>query len=243
MADNVAITAGSGTNIATDQLAGLEHVQFVKLMDGTLDGSGKIAGDATNGLDVDVTRLPALVAGSANIGDVDLLSIAAGVTVEAVGDVAHDAAAAGNPVLVGGRANNAEPAAVADADAVYMWMTQKGAVVTAPRFPANLVTATHGPAVGTLTTTSNVAVVAAPGVGQSIYVSGILVTNGSATLTRVDYKDGTTTRGSGVAAASGGGFFQTFEPAWKLAANAALNFALSVAVTDVRVVVMFYVAP
>jgi hypothetical protein len=34
-----------------------------------------IGGDATNGLDVDVTRLPALVAGTANIGDVDIASL------------------------------------------------------------------------------------------------------------------------------------------------------------------------
>jgi hypothetical protein len=34
-----------------------------------------VAGDATNGLDVDVTRLPALVAGTANIGDVDVLTV------------------------------------------------------------------------------------------------------------------------------------------------------------------------
>jgi hypothetical protein len=77
MADNVAITAGSGTNIATDDIAGV-HYQRVKLVDGTLDGTGAIGGDATNGLDVDVTRLPALVAGTANIGDVDVLTIAAG---------------------------------------------------------------------------------------------------------------------------------------------------------------------
>lgn len=37
-----------------------------------------IGGDATNGLDVDVTRMAALVAGNANIGDVDIASIAAG---------------------------------------------------------------------------------------------------------------------------------------------------------------------
>lgn len=36
-----------------------------------------IGGDASNGLDVDVTRLPALVAGSANIGDVDVLTVPA----------------------------------------------------------------------------------------------------------------------------------------------------------------------
>jgi hypothetical protein len=58
MADNVPITAGSGTNVATDDISGV-HYQRVKLVDGTLDGTGAIGGDATNGLDVDPTRLPA----------------------------------------------------------------------------------------------------------------------------------------------------------------------------------------
>lgn len=79
MADNVPITAGAGTNIATDDIAGV-HFQRVKLVDGTLDSTGAIGGDAANGLDVDVTRLPALVAGGANIGDVDIASITAGET-------------------------------------------------------------------------------------------------------------------------------------------------------------------
>ena len=56
MVDDVEITAGSGTIIKTDQV-GTDHVQYVKLMDGTLDGSDVIPGDAANGLDVDVTRL------------------------------------------------------------------------------------------------------------------------------------------------------------------------------------------
>jgi len=38
--------------------ATLAHVQFVKLVDGTLNGTGAIGGDAANGLDVDVTRIP-----------------------------------------------------------------------------------------------------------------------------------------------------------------------------------------
>lgn len=76
MADNVPITAGTGTNIATDDVSGV-HYQYVKLVDGTADSSAKIGGDATNGLDVDVTRLPALVAGTANIGDVDVLTVPA----------------------------------------------------------------------------------------------------------------------------------------------------------------------
>ncbi len=44
MADNVAITAGSGTSIKTDQI-GSDHYQIVKLADGTTDASGVIAAD------------------------------------------------------------------------------------------------------------------------------------------------------------------------------------------------------
>jgi len=56
MVDNVEITHGTGTFVKTDQI-GLEHIQYVKLMDGTPDATGTISGDVTNGLDVDVTRL------------------------------------------------------------------------------------------------------------------------------------------------------------------------------------------
>jgi len=45
MADNVAVTAGAGTTIAADEVVdgtlGTVKVQFVKLMDGTLDGTAK----------------------------------------------------------------------------------------------------------------------------------------------------------------------------------------------------------
>lgn len=77
MADNIPITAGTGTTVATDDVSTV-HYQYVKLADGTADSSAVIPGDATNGLDVDVTRLPALAAGTNNIGDVDIFSIAAG---------------------------------------------------------------------------------------------------------------------------------------------------------------------
>ena len=56
MADNTTITAGTGTTIATDDVGGA-HYQRVKLTDGAADSSAAIGGDATNGLDVDVTRL------------------------------------------------------------------------------------------------------------------------------------------------------------------------------------------
>lgn len=76
MADNVNYSPAGSTSIATDDVSGV-HYQYVKLADGAADSSAKIGGDATNGLDVDVTRLPALVAGTANIGDVDVLTVPA----------------------------------------------------------------------------------------------------------------------------------------------------------------------
>ena len=72
MADNVTIPA-SGTGdatpkVATDQLATGEHVQIVKLADGTADSAARIAGDAANGLDVDVTRVQGVVHVDDNAG-------------------------------------------------------------------------------------------------------------------------------------------------------------------------------
>lgn len=50
-------------------------------------------------------------------------------TLEVVGDVAHDAAAAGNPVLVGAYASATAPTAVsANGDAVRLWATTSGAL-------------------------------------------------------------------------------------------------------------------
>lgn len=51
MADNVPITAGSGTTIATDEVAAnggtVAHVQYVKLVDGTSNGTSGIPGTAS----------------------------------------------------------------------------------------------------------------------------------------------------------------------------------------------------
>lgn len=87
--------------------------------------------------DVDVLSLPAIPAGNNNIGDVDIVTmpnvtLAAGTnTNEVVGDAAHDAAAAGNPILVGGYASAAAPADVSgDADAVRAWHLRNGAAAT-----------------------------------------------------------------------------------------------------------------
>jgi hypothetical protein len=70
VADGVAITAGSGTTIATDDAGAAGHVQIVKLAISADGSAALIPGDAANGVDVDVTRLPALPTGANVIGGV-----------------------------------------------------------------------------------------------------------------------------------------------------------------------------
>lgn len=117
------------------------------------DGDMGIVGiTAARRLKTSATIDAALPAGTNNIGDVDILSIAAGdnnignvdivtmpnVTLaagtntnEVVGDAAHDATAAGNPVLVGGYASAAAPTNVsADGDVVNAWRLRNGAAAT-----------------------------------------------------------------------------------------------------------------
>jgi hypothetical protein len=71
MANNVPVTAGAGTTIATDDVAGV-HYQVVKLSAGNEDVADRIGGDATFGLDVDVTRMPSvsLAASEVHIGQI-----------------------------------------------------------------------------------------------------------------------------------------------------------------------------
>ena len=69
VADNKTIDNGALTDFtaATDEIGGVDY-QRVKLVDGTDGSTAEIQGTAANGLEVDVTRLPALTAGTAFAG-------------------------------------------------------------------------------------------------------------------------------------------------------------------------------
>ena len=106
MADNVDVTAGSGTTIHADEYThttlGSGKTQLVKLVDGTLDNDGAIAADIgakANALRVapanditdgtyigDIKFGEALAAGDNNIGNVDLASTNRTNGVEAITD-------------------------------------------------------------------------------------------------------------------------------------------------------------
>lgn len=103
-------------------------------------------------------------------------------------------------------------------------------------------TGASGPKTTTLTTTGDVALVAAQGGGLSIHVEWLILSNTSAVDVRVDLKDGTNIKIPIFLAATGGGAFIKFpdKRPWKITANTAFNGALSAAVTDVRVTVGYY---
>ncbi len=79
MADNVDITPGIGATVAADLISGALH-QRVKLSLGVDGVAVDAPGEGTNGMDVDVTRLPALVAGTAVIGKVGIDQTTPGTT-------------------------------------------------------------------------------------------------------------------------------------------------------------------
>jgi hypothetical protein len=200
VADNVAITAGSGTTIATDDISGV-HYQRVKLVDGTLDGTGAIGGDATNGLDVDVTRVQG--------------------TVTTGGVAAHDAGISGNPVRVAGRARTSSVTAVSNDDVADFISDTSGKQVVRPHcIPENSISG-----VASATGTGNTEVIAAQAAGVRIYLANISVANASAaTNSIVEIKDGTTVVWR-TANPAGGGSNIHFDPPLRLTAATALNFA------------------
>lgn len=158
---------------------------------------------ANNIGDVDVLTLPAIPAGNNNIGDVDVASFAAGAITEVQGDVAHDAVAAGNPVLIGGVARTTDPTAVAAGDAASRMSDTLGKTVVLQ----GAVHDRHVDGKGTFTNTTAADIIAAAGVGVRIAVTSILVVNAHATVgTKVEIRDGTTVKIQQFAAAAGGGF-------------------------------------
>jgi hypothetical protein len=183
------------------------------------------------GVDI-VAELPA---GTQNIGDVDIASFPAA-ALEVVGDVAHDAIAAGNPVLTGAVARTTEPTAVAAADLAQLMADLTGKLVTLPYCtPDQMVNAQI-----TKTTTAIQDVLAAGGVGVRNYVTSISASNTSATGVRIDFSDGATIFASFFLAASGGGVSHIMPVPIRGTANTAVRATLSAAVTDVRISVQGY---
>ncbi len=109
MAEIVNITAGAGTPVSAPEITSLNgsavaSSQVQRVLVGIRTAALTaidLAGDAANGLDVDVTRLPAIPAGTNNIGDVDVLTLPANATID-INRVAGTAVASGSGVITAG---------------------------------------------------------------------------------------------------------------------------------------------
>jgi hypothetical protein len=192
--------------------------------------------------DVDVLTLPALPAGDNNIGNVDVLTMPTGASAAQVqGTVAHDAAAAQNPVLQGAYAETPDDSAPgnqvsAEADAVRLAADRDGALYTHPHPPRIWHVSAEHTAQQTDTT-----VKAAPGAGLSLYITGIYLAVNAAV--NVTLEEGTTVlKWKYYAAAQGDGASVNFTVPIKLTANTALTVTTSGAIT-LTLVVTGYTAP
>ena len=106
-----------------------------------------------------------------------------------VGNLAHDAVDAGNPVKIGGKAVNAEPAAVANADRANLITDLVGKLITLPYAnPENFVS---GAITSAMTGTTSTSLIAAPASGLRNYITTIIVSNSHATVgTDIIIQDG-----------------------------------------------------
>lgn len=214
MADGVAITAGSGTTILTDDTGATGHAQVVKLGISTDGSATLIPADATNGIDVDVTRVSGVV-------DVE-------------GNVAHDGVDSGNPIKIGAYAeqNPSSATMVADADRVNLIGDIDGIAVTKPfttygDILVERVSNTDG--------ASTASTVFGATVGARNMITTIAVYNSSTTNGFVDIRDGTagTVLFTIPAPANGGAIVNFPLPLRQTTANTALAFDVSAALTTV----------
>ncbi len=208
MADNVQITAGSGTTIATDDVGGFQH-QRVKLSLGA-DGTAvdAVAGSGVVGSGVQRVTLASDDPAVVDLAAIEVLLTGIDADTDAVktaiqimddwdntasdgcsvsGDVAHDGADAGEPVKIGMQARTSWPVAVANSDRVNG---------VADKYGRQLVTAVPRDLKGSQNTTitastaeTTIVAAGASGVFNDLYA--LVLTNTSATDVVVTIRDAT----------------------------------------------------
>jgi hypothetical protein len=152
------------------------------------------------------------------------VTLAAGTaTNEVVGDAAHDAAIAGNPVRIGARAMSADFTAVATGDTTDVLATLLGKQVVVP-YAVPAASWSYASAAAVTDTADDEAKAAVASTRN--YVTSVQVFNGHDTTgTEVVIKDGSTVLWRGWAEQAGGGAAVRFDPPLRGTANTAINVA------------------
>lgn len=189
----------------------------------------------TGSLRVTVATDQAVIPISDNAGSLTVdQGTAANLNAQVVGNVAHDGAASGNPVVIAGRAKNTNPTSVADGDVSYFNTDLAGRQIVAMSDRALVVRS----ATITLTNTTETTIIAAGGAGVFHDLTMLVISNTSATAVRVDIRDATAgTIQFAVAIAANGGAVIPFDTCPLNQTTAANNWTaqLSGSVTDIRI--------
>lgn len=248
-------TVPSSTTIATDDIAGV-HYQRVKLVDGTLDGTGAIGGDATNGLDVDVTRVQGTVAVSGPLTDTQLRATAVPIS-DGGGSVTVDGTVAvssvGGTVSTTALTDSQLRATPVPVSGTFWQATQPVSgtfwQATQPVSISGTIATTSTPSASTgfvkgsasATGTADTSVIAAAGVGVKNYITSIHVANTGTSTSLITLKDGSagSTLLTTVAPALGGSNITLPIPI-ATSSNTALYFACGTASTTIYITAVGY---
>ena len=208
--------------------------QMVELMASSA-AIGKLS--ANSGVDIGDVDILSIAAGDNNIGNVDIVTLPASTnTLEVVGDVAHDAAAAGNPLLGAARAAATVEGLtqVAGADSTYLTSDLNGCLVarngtTLEELVSERISNTNG------TSTDLTGAFAAGGAGIHAYITSVTVHNAHASTN--GYMDLRNAAAGAIVwtlpLPATGGTTHNFDPPLKFAANTAVAYDVSAAITTV----------
>ena len=219
-ASSLNVTASAGTNLNTSALAlettATDIARFVAL----------------------VELADTVVAGAVVGGEMVVAQgTASSLNAQMVGNVAHDAAASGNPLQVAGEARSTERAAVASADVSRLITDLAGKLITLPY--ANPEIFLRGRE-ETTSAGNSTQLIAAQGASTRIYVTSLLVNNDSATNTSVNLQEGSSTILATIPAPTVGGAVISFPVPIKLTENAALGYSVNDAVSTITVTALGY---
>lgn len=189
---SVSITGAIDTELTTADLdtgAGTDTRAVVGLVGSASGGGALIPGSATDGLLVNLGANNDVTLTSTTITSLP----ASTNTLEVVGDVAHSAGAAGNPVLICGVAQNSDDTAPpnrvdAESDATRLATDWDGTLYTKPHGPQ--IWSYHDDDAAAVTTDGSVH--AAPASGLSLYVTDIIFSIGAATASSIFLEEGST---------------------------------------------------
>ena len=239
MADNVVITAGTGTTVAADEVVdgtlGTVKAQYIKIMDGTLDGTAKAKVMTTAPGSSDPALVVALSPNGLNANGQTTMANSAPVVLASDqsvipinGSIAHDAVDSGNPVKQGFKATTALSGLtlVADADRTNGFAGVDGVQIVRPH--CNLEDIVSGNATNTDGTSTQC--IAAQSAGIKTYLASIVLSNTGSNAITVDIKDGTTVKTSMPLPAGSGCIYNPPIPIPGTAATA-WNFDASAAIT------------